>query len=155
MDWCLALRLTVPWQLTGTQSGVTGKRWKEIPALARRNSLFQVKEICMTSMSAASDSGPGQAVSPKGRFFANQAFHFQTLRNAGYILSNCADLSEILETVKVITEGDGQSWYAGWKATADRVLALAERTQDTLSKGGAYMRASTYQRTSEFLLPPD
>jgi hypothetical protein len=34
------------------------------------------------------------------------------------------------------------------------VLALAERTQDPLSKGGAYMRACTYQRTSEFLLPP-
>ena len=69
--------------------------------------------------------------------------------------SNCADLGEILETVKVITEGDAQSWYTAWKATADRVLALAERTEDSLSKGGAYMRASGYQRTAEFLLPPD
>jgi pimeloyl-ACP methyl ester carboxylesterase len=57
--------------------------------------------------------------------------------------------------VKVIAEGDVQSWYTAWKATADRVLALAERTQDSLSKGGAYMRASTNQRTAEFLLPPD
>jgi pimeloyl-ACP methyl ester carboxylesterase len=57
--------------------------------------------------------------------------------------------------VKVIAEGDVQSWYAAWEATADRVLALAERTQDPLSKGGAYMRASTYQRTAEFLIPPD
>ena len=57
--------------------------------------------------------------------------------------------------MKVITEGDVQSWYTGWKATADRVLALAERTKDPLSKGGAYMRASGYQRTAEFLLPPD
>ena len=64
-------------------------------------------------------------------------------------------MGEILETVKGITEGDAQSWYTAWAATADRVLALAERTQDPLSKGGAYMRASTYQRTSEFLLPPD
>jgi pimeloyl-ACP methyl ester carboxylesterase len=70
-------------------------------------------------------------------------------------VSNCAELGEVLETVKVIVEGDVQSWYTGWKATADRVLGLAERTQDTLSKGGAYMRASTYQRTSEFLLPPE
>ena len=96
-----------------------------------------------------------QAVSPRGHFFANQTFHYETLRNAGYILSNCADLGEVLETVKVITEGDVQSWYTAWKATADRVLALAERTQDSLSKGGAYMRASGYQRTAEFLLPPD
>src|SRR5215469_11411180 len=155
MDWCLAVRLTVPRQLTGTQSGITGKRWKEISAPALRSSLLQVKETCMTSMSAASEAGPGQAARPKGRFFANQTFHFETLRNAGYILSNCADLSEVLETVKAIAEGDVQSWYAGWKATTDRVLALAERTQDTLSKGGAYMRASTYQRTSEFFLTPD
>jgi alpha-beta hydrolase superfamily lysophospholipase len=109
----------------------------------------------MTNTSAVPEAGAAQAVSPRGRFFANQTFHFETLRNAGYILSNCADLSEVLETVKVITEGDVQSWYTGWKATADRVLALAERTQDPLSKGAAYMRASGYQRTSEFLLPPD
>jgi len=109
----------------------------------------------MANTSAVPEASPAQAVAPKGRFFANQTFHFETLRNAGYIVSNCADLSEILETVKVIAEGDVQSWYAGWKATADRVLALAERTRDPISKGGAYMRACTYQRTSEFLLPPD
>jgi pimeloyl-ACP methyl ester carboxylesterase len=100
-------------------------------------------------------TGPAQAVSPKGRFFTNQSYHFETLRNAGYIASNCADLSEILETVKLIIEGDAQSWYSSWEATADRVLALAERTHDPLSKGGAYMRASTYQRTAEFFLPSD
>ncbi|MGB0036812.1 MAG: alpha/beta fold hydrolase [Candidatus Acidiferrales bacterium] len=108
----------------------------------------------MTSTSPTA-TGPAQAVSPRGRFFADQTFHFETLRNAGYIASNCAELGEVLETVKVIAEGDVQSWYTAWKATADRVLALAERTQDSLSKGGAYMRASGYQRTAEFLLPPD
>jgi pimeloyl-ACP methyl ester carboxylesterase len=96
-----------------------------------------------------------QASSPRGRFFTNQTFHYETLRNAGYIFSECADLGEMLETTKEITEGDPQSWYAAWAATADRVEALAERTQDPLSKGGAYMRASTYQRMGEFLLPPD
>ncbi len=109
----------------------------------------------MTNTSATATTDPAQAVSPRGRFFANQTYHFETLRNAGYILANCADLGEILETVKVITEADAQSWYTAWKATADRVLALAERTEDSLSKGGAYMRASTYQRLAEFLLPPD
>ena len=109
----------------------------------------------MTNTSAVPAAGPAQAVSPRGRFFANPTFHFETLRNAGYIVSNCAELGEVLETVKVIAEGDVQSWYAAWEATADRVLALAERTQDPLSKGGAYMRASTYQRMAEFLLPPD
>ncbi len=91
----------------------------------------------MTSTNTTATTGPAQAVNPRGRFFATQTFHFETLRNAGYIVSNCADLSEVLETVKVITEGDVQSWYTAWKGTADRVLALAERTEDTLSKGGA------------------
>src|SRR5579871_4002249 len=95
------------------------------------------------SDAASASRGPTQAVSPRGRFFANPTFHFETLRNAGYVVSNCADLGEILETVKVISEGDAQSWYIAWQATADRVLALAERTQAPLSKGGAYMRAST------------
>jgi hypothetical protein len=96
-----------------------------------------------------------QPVNPRGRFFTNTTFHFETLRNAGYIAANCADLGEMLETTKLIAEGDLQGWYAAWSDTADRVLALAERTQDPLSKGGAYMRASTYQRLGEFLLPHD
>lgn len=91
----------------------------------------------------------------QSRFFDNQTFHFETLRQAGYVLSSCADLSEILETVKLIAENDIDSWYTAWKATADRVLTLAQRTQDPLSKGGAYMRASTYERTAEFLLRPE
>jgi pimeloyl-ACP methyl ester carboxylesterase len=64
-------------------------------------------------------------------------------------------VGDVLETVKLIAEGDMQSWYSAWSATSDRVLALAERTQDPISKGSAYMRASTYQRTGEFLLPAD
>src|SRR5208283_215793 len=112
------------------------------------------KENTMTNASAVPEAAPAQAVSPRGRFFATQTFHYEALRNAGYIVSNCADLGEVLETVKVIDEADVQSWYIAWKATSDRVLTLAERTQDTLSKGGAYMRACTYQRMAEFLLPP-
>jgi hypothetical protein len=109
----------------------------------------------MTNATAVLETSPVQAVSPRGRFFNNQTFHFEVLRNAGYILSECADLGEMLETTKQITEGDMQSWYAAWAATADRVEALAERTQDSRSKGGAYRRASTYQRLGEFLLPYD
>ena len=100
-------------------------------------------------------TGSSQAVAPRGLFFANPTFHFETLRNAGYAVSNCADLGEIFETVKVISEGDPQSWYTAWEATAERLFGLAERTRDPLSKGGAYLRASTYQRVAEFLLPPD
>src|SRR5215469_6947087 len=116
---------------------------------------LKTRRIRMTPTSPSLEVSPVQAFSPRGRFFTTQTFHYETLRNAGYILSQCADLGEMLETTKQITEGDVQSWYAAWAATADRVEALAARTQDPLSKGGAYMRASTYQRMGEFLLPPD
>jgi dienelactone hydrolase len=89
------------------------------------------------------------------RFFTNETYHFETLRMTGYIPSGGADTGEILETVKLITEGDSQSWYEAWSNTVDRVTALAESTRDPMSKSAAYMRAHNYQRTGEFLLPPD
>jgi hypothetical protein len=61
----------------------------------------------------------------------------------------------MVETTKHVTEGDLESWYTAWAATAERVEALAARTRDTISKGDAYMRASTYRRLSEFLLSSD
>ena len=64
---------------------------------------------------------PVQAVSPRGRFFADQTFHFETLRNAGCAVARCADLGEMPEATKQITEGDLESWYTAWSATADRV----------------------------------
>jgi hypothetical protein len=70
---------------------------------------------------------------------------FETLRNGAYALSRCADLAEMLQMTKSITEGDLESWYSAWAATAARVEALAASTQDSISKGDAYMRASTYQ----------
>jgi hypothetical protein len=88
-----------------------------------------------THQGAILEAGPAQALSPRGRFFTDQTFHFETLRNAGYALSQCADLGEMLETTRQIKEGDLESWYAAWAATADRVEVLAARTQDTISKG--------------------
>ncbi|MGD1073240.1 MAG: alpha/beta fold hydrolase [Bryobacteraceae bacterium] len=90
-----------------------------------------------------------------GRFFANQTFHFEALRALGYTQAGGADAGEVLETVGLITEGDVQSWYAQWSATADRVVAMAEGILDPIGKSGALMRAHNYQRTAEFLLPPD
>ena len=94
-------------------------------------------ENSLTNASAVPEAGRAQGASPRGRFFANPTFHYETLRNAGYTVPNYADLVKILETVKVVDEGDAQSWCTAWKATADLALALAERTQDSLSKGGA------------------
>jgi pimeloyl-ACP methyl ester carboxylesterase len=90
-----------------------------------------------------------------GRFFGTQNFHFQTLRALMEAPSGSADINEILETVKLIADGDAQGWFAAWAGLADRTLALAESTSDRISKSNAYMRAHNYQRTAEFLLPPE
>jgi pimeloyl-ACP methyl ester carboxylesterase len=87
------------------------------------------------------------------RFFASENFNFQTLRALMEMANGGADLNEVLETLKLIADGDVQSWYAGWSGLSERVLALAERTSDKISKGHAYMRAHNYQRTAEFPLP--
>lgn len=110
---------------------------------------------------AAQDTGshPLPAAAPGatglGRFFKSQTYHFQTLRALSDVPFGGADTGEVLETIKTIKDGDAQGWYAAWTKTGDRVLALAQETQDPLSKGGAYMRAHNYFRTAEFLLPPD
>ena len=90
----------------------------------------------------------------QSRFFKDQTYHFQTLRALSDEPYGGSDTGEVLETVKHIRSGDTQGWYEAWSTTAERTLALAERTQDTQSRGGAFLRAHTYFRTAEFLLPP-
>ena len=90
-----------------------------------------------------------------GRFFANQTYHYETLRALGYISAGGAEVGEVLEIIKLISEGDANSWYGAWTALTGRVLTLAEHTSDPISKGRAYLRAHNYQRTGEFLLPAD
>lgn len=89
------------------------------------------------------------------RFFADQTYHFQTLRALSDIPADGADTQEVLETIRHIPAGDPQSWYKAWDATGDRVYAFAENTKDRLSRGRAYFRAHNYYRTAEFLLLPD
>ena len=90
-----------------------------------------------------------------GRFFGSENFHFQTLRALMETPSGSADINEVLEAIKTITDGDFESWFIGWEALADRVFGLAEGTKDPISKSNAYMRAYNYQRVAEFMLPPN
>ena len=78
-----------------------------------------------------------RAISPGSYTAGNPTSQSETFVTAGDIVSNCVHLSQILETVKVIDEGDAQSWYTAWKATADLAVALAEDIQDSRSEGGA------------------
>jgi len=94
----------------------------------------------------------------RGRFFADQTYHFQTLRALNDVPSDGADTSEVLETIKHIRSGDAQGWIRTWSDTGDRVSRLAAATTDRLARGRALLallRAHNYYRTAEFFLPPD
>lgn len=91
----------------------------------------------------------------QSRFFADQTYHFQTLRALSDIPAGGADTAEVLETIRHIKSGDVESWYTAWNATGDHVRKLAKRTTDPLSRGRALLRAHNYYRTAEFLLAPD
>ena len=87
------------------------------------------------------------------RFFADDNYHFQFLRMLGHTYGRAADIGECLETATRITSGDDASWYHAWKATGDRVFAIAERCAAAghgASAGEAYLRASNYYRTASF-----
>ncbi len=87
------------------------------------------------------------------RFFADDNYHFQFLRTLGHTYGRSADIGECLETATQVISGDDASWYRAWKATADRVFAIAERCAAAghrVSAGEAYLRASNYYRTAGF-----
>ena len=90
----------------------------------------------------------------QSRYFADQTYHFQTLRALNDIAAGGADTSEILETIRHIRSGDPQGWFAAWDALGDRVARVAAETRDSSSRGDALLRAHTYYRTAEFFLPP-
>jgi hypothetical protein len=91
----------------------------------------------------------------QGRFFADQTYHFQTLRAMNDVASDGADIAEVLETIKRIRSGDAQGWFRAWSERGDRVARLAAATTDRIAKGRALLRAHNYYRTAEFFLPTD
>ncbi|MEU9978910.1 alpha/beta fold hydrolase [Streptomyces sp. NPDC051014] len=66
-----------------------------------------------------------------------------------------ADFGEVVSTAERITEGDYDSWYVEWLATADRVSAEAEKALAAghrISARDGFLRASNYYRSAEFFL---
>ncbi|AOP36026.1 dipeptidyl aminopeptidase [Leptospira tipperaryensis] len=91
----------------------------------------------------------------QARFFQDQAYHFQTLRALNDIRTDGADTGEVLETIRHIKEGDSESWFLSWEKLAEQVLKRAEKIQDPMSRGYAFLRAHNYIRTAEFFLSPE
>src|ERR1700743_554839 len=89
------------------------------------------------------------------RLYANQTYHFEALRVLNDTSVVGGDPNEVLQTIAQVKAADADGWYDAWMAEGDRLVALAQRTTDALSKGRALLRAHNYYRSSDFFLLPD
>ena len=77
------------------------------------------------------------------------------MRALAYALDRGADFGDCLSTISRIPDGDHDAWAREWKATADRMVALAEdalAAGDHVSAREAYYRASNYYRVIQYPL---
>ncbi len=88
------------------------------------------------------------------RLYENQTYHFEALRVLNDTSVVGGDPNEVLQTIATVKAGDADGWYRAWMAEGDRLVALAQRTTDPISKGHALLRAHNYYRSSDFLLLP-
>ncbi|MFD5575551.1 alpha/beta hydrolase family protein, partial [Streptomyces cadmiisoli] len=85
----------------------------------------------------------------------NTQFWYETLRSMSHIAYGGADFGEVVSTASRITEGDYDSWYTEWFATAGRVSSEAEKALAAghrVSARDGFLRASNYYRSAEFFL---
>jgi alpha-beta hydrolase superfamily lysophospholipase len=87
-------------------------------------------------------------------FFADRSYDFEANRVLNDVAVAGGDTGEAMQAVSQIKAGDAQGWYHAWNAAGDRARDLASRTNDSISKGNALLRAHTYYRTAEFFLSP-
>jgi alpha-beta hydrolase superfamily lysophospholipase len=88
------------------------------------------------------------------RYFADQTYNFETIRVLNDIAVVGGDSAEVAQAITGLKAGDAQGWYLAWIAEGDRVMQLAQRTTDPVSKGHALLRAHNYYRAAEFFLAP-
>lgn len=84
-----------------------------------------------------------------GRFFADQSYHFQTLRVLNDVPSDGADTAEVLETVKHVRWGDAQGWFRAWSGTGDLGRGPGGSNHRSDRQGPRALRAHNYYRTAE------
>jgi pimeloyl-ACP methyl ester carboxylesterase len=92
---------------------------------------------------------------PQALFFSDPELQFQLIRALGDTAYGGADIGECLSTAGRISEGDVNSWYTEWYATAERVRGIADESlaaEREVSAREAYLRASTYYAMAEFYL---
>ncbi|NDA50152.1 MAG: dipeptidyl aminopeptidase, partial [Actinobacteria bacterium] len=60
------------------------------------------------------------------RFFTDEGFEFLALIALGSAAYRLSEVGEVYATADRITDGDGESWFEEWMATATRVRRIAE-----------------------------
>src|SRR5919199_2087190 len=91
-------------------------------------------------------------------FFKNAEFDAQLQRAVSKAYDRCSDTGECLATAQRIEEGDFDSWYDEWWATAQRVHGIAEACRNAgrlVSARDAYLRAAEYYRSAYFFRRSD
>jgi dienelactone hydrolase len=87
--------------------------------------------------------------------FKNPEFSFELRRTLSAAYAGEADLGECLYTASRITDGDFESWYREWYATAEHFKNAGDESLaqgHDVSARSSYYRAATYYRTAEFFL---
>ena len=83
----------------------------------------------------------------KQYFFKHEGMNFDTIFALGRCQYGAADAGEILSTAARIHDGDFESWFREWYATAERVRGIADKSAGeghTVSARMAYLRAANY-----------
>ena len=89
------------------------------------------------------------------KFFPSEFFNFEFLCVLGTAPFEGADIGECLEAAKEIKSNDPESWYRAWSGQAAKAEALGEEalgSGDSDAARWAFIRASNYHRSSEFML---
>jgi len=87
--------------------------------------------------------------------FKDTEFAFELRRTLSAAYAGEADLGECLYTASRITDGDFESWYREWYATAEHFKNAGDGSLaqgHNVSARDSYYRAATYYRTAEFFL---
>jgi pimeloyl-ACP methyl ester carboxylesterase len=85
----------------------------------------------------------------------NEMWESFGMRALAYALDRGADFGDCISTISRIPDGDRDAWAREWKATGDRMMALAEdalAAGDRVSAREAYYRASNYYRVIQYPL---
>ncbi|WP_255171087.1 alpha/beta hydrolase family protein [Natrononativus amylolyticus] len=87
------------------------------------------------------------------RTFTDEEFEGQFERTLGKVYYGCAEVGECFATADRIEEGEYDSWYDEWFATAEAVENVARTARDgghTVSAREAFLRAAEYYRSAYY-----